>query len=155
LAAVVMSAERVDAVHDAPVWHDRADFVIGAPLLEEGRAEQLWARQVGDQRFEICCIPFFLYDVALGDLVETDAGYDLARVVQPSGRYVFRVWFGNTAHPRQDIADELAERGVLLEWSSANLLAIDAADETHAQEVADYLAEQQRADRLMFETGRS
>jgi Domain of unknown function (DUF4265) len=111
--------------------------------------------QVGDQRFEICCIPFFVYDVALGDVVETDAGYDLERVVQPSGRYVFRVWFGNTAHPRHDIADELAERGALLEWSSANLLVVDAPDERHAQEIADYLIEQQAADRLMFETGRS
>jgi len=150
-----MSSARVDAVHEAPVWRDRADFVIGAPLPEEGRAEQLWARQVGDQRCEICCIPFFLYHVALGDMVETDAGYDLERVVQPSGRYVFRVWFGNTAHPRQDVADELDGRGAFLEWSSANLLAVDAADERHAQEIADYLAEQQGADRLMFETGRS
>lgn len=150
-----MSAKQVDAVHEAPVWRDRADFVIGASLPEEGRAEQIWARQVGDQRFEICCIPFFLYDVALGDVVETNAGYDFERVVQPSGRYVFRVWFGSTAHPRQEIADELAERGALLEWSSANLLAIDAANDAHAQEIANYLAEQQRADRLMFETGRS
>jgi hypothetical protein len=42
----------------------------------------LWARQVGDRRFEICCIPFFLYDVALGDVVETDENYSLVRVVR-------------------------------------------------------------------------
>lgn len=150
-----MKAERVDAVHEAPVWRDRSDFVIGAPLAEEGRAEQLWARQVSDQRFEICCIPFLLYDVALGDVVETDANYDVARVVEPSGRFVFRVWFGEAFHPRQEIADELAELGALLEWCSANLLALDAADEAHAQTVADYLTEQERDGRLMFETGRS
>ena len=150
-----MSAQRVDAVHDAPVWRDRADFVIGAPLPEEERAEQLWARQVGDQRFEICCIPFFLYDVALGDVVETDSNYDLARVVERSGRFVFRVWFGKAFHPRQEVADELTELGALLEWSSANLLAVDAAGEANAQRIADYLAEQEGAGRLMFETGRS
>lgn len=156
-AAVVatMKAERVDAVHDAPAWRDRADFVIGAPLPEEGRAEQLWARQVSDRRFEICCIPFFLYDVALGDVVETDAEYDLAGVVERSGRFVFRVWFGEAFHPRQEVAGELAELGALLEWSSANLLAVDAADEDHAQVIADYLVEQEGASRLMFETGRS
>lgn len=150
-----MSAQHVDAVHDAPVWRDRADFVIGAPLPEEKRAEQLWARQVGDQRFEICCIPFFLYDVALGDVVETDSNYDLARVVERSGRFVFRVWFGEAFHPRQEVADELTELGALLEWSSANLLAVDAADEADGQRIADYLAEQEGAGRLMFETGRS
>src|SRR3954453_9406655 len=76
-----VKAERVDAVHAAPVWRERADFVIGARLPEEGRAEQLWARRIEGRHFEVCCIPFFLYDVALGDVVETDADYDLERVV--------------------------------------------------------------------------
>jgi hypothetical protein len=65
------------------------------------------------------------------------------------------VWFGEAFHPRQEIADELAELGALLEWSSANLLAVDAADEAHAQAIADYLAEQESAGHLMFETGRT
>jgi hypothetical protein len=147
--------KRVDAVHEAPVWRERANFVIGAPLPEEGRAEQLWARQLGDERFEICCIPFFVYDLALGDVVETDANHDIVRVIEPSGRFVFRVWFGEAFHPRQEIADALAELGALLEWSSPNLLGVDAADEAHAQVIADYLAEQHRAGRLMYETGRS
>ena len=76
-------------------------------------------------------------------------------MVERSGRFVFRVWFGEAFHPRQEVADELTERGALLEWSSANLLAVDAADEANAQRIADYLAEQEGAGRLMFETGRS
>jgi hypothetical protein len=36
-----------------------------------------------------------------------------------------------------------------------HLLAVDAADQAHAQVIADYLDEQDRADRLMFDTGRS
>jgi hypothetical protein len=35
-----------------------------------------------------------LCDIALGDLVETDANCELARVVERSGRFVFRVWLG-------------------------------------------------------------
>jgi len=145
----------VDAVHDAPVWGDKADFVIGAPLPEEGRAEQLRARQLSDNRFEVCCIPFFVYDIALGDVVETDADHNVTRVVEPSGRVVFRVWFGESFHPREEVADELVERDALVEWSSTNLLAVDAADEARADAIAAYLAEQERAGRLMFETGRS
>jgi hypothetical protein len=80
---------RKDAVHSDPVWRERADFIIGAPVPEEGRAEQLWARRLGEPLlFEICCIPFFLYDVALGDVIQTDASYELARIVKPSGRFV-------------------------------------------------------------------
>jgi Domain of unknown function (DUF4265) len=75
-------------------------------------------------------------------------------VVEPSGRFVFRVWFGEAFHPRQKVADELTERGAL-EWSSANLLAVDAPNEERAQVIADYLAEQERTGRLTFEAGRS
>jgi hypothetical protein len=103
---------RKDVVHSDPVWRERADFIIGAPLHEEGRAEQLWARRLDEPLlFEICCIPFFLYDVALGDVVQTDASSELARVVEPSGRFVFRAWFGDPFHPRQEIADQLDDIG--------------------------------------------
>ena len=49
----------------------------------------------GDTEFEVCCIPLLLYDISLGDIVATDADYLLDRVVRPSGRYTFRVWFGD------------------------------------------------------------
>ena len=145
----------MDAVHEAPVWRDKADFIIGAPIPDAGRAEQLWARKLGERRFEICCIPFFIKDVALGDVVETNARYDLERVVERSGRYVFRVWFGESFHPRETVADELAQLGALLEWSSTNLLAVDAVDRRHAQTIADHLDEHEHAGRLRFDTGRS
>ena len=47
--------------------------------------EQLWARRVDDEHHEICCIPFFVYDLALGDTVEVDADHLVTRVVEPSG----------------------------------------------------------------------
>lgn len=146
--------------HQRPVWQDRSNFIINGQLPErDGRFEQLWARQLSDDTFEVCCIPFFLSDVALGDVVQTEpAGgrrYVVARVVQASGRYVFRVWFGETAYPRDEIAQKLEALGGLLEWSSVNLLAVDARDEQHAQEIADYLSEAEARGELIYETGRS
>jgi Domain of unknown function (DUF4265) len=145
------------AAHDQPVWRDRANFLIQARIDAEGsprRFEQLWARQMENHRFEICCIPFFLYNVSLGDVVEKDTNTQLVRVVEPSGRFVFRVWFGESFHPRGKVVDELTDLAALSEWYSANLLAVDAADEDAAQLVADYLAEEERAGRLIYETGR-
>jgi hypothetical protein len=150
-----MTSKPIDAVHSEPVWRDRANFIIGASLPEEGRAEQLWARQVCDQRFEICCIPFFLYDIALGDVVETNADNEIVRVVEPSGRYVFRLWFDESFHARKEVAERLSELNALLEWSSMNLLAVDAADAEQAQLVADLLTEEEGAGRLTYDTGRS
>lgn len=160
-AAVVaaMKAQGTFSTHEKPVWRERSDFVINAALPEPDRFEQLWCRQVGDGRFEVCCIPFFLYDVALGDVVRTaPAGgrtYMLAEVLRPSGRFVFRVWFGQSFHPREEIAAALESRGALLEWSSTNLLAVDACDHAHAQKLADFLQEREGLGQLMYETGKS
>jgi hypothetical protein len=145
------------STHSEPVWRERANFIINAELPEPGRLEQLWTRQLSDDTFEVCCIPFFVYDVALGDVVQTSPRggrkYVLSRVVKPSGRYVFRVHF-----KRRDVggtvADELTELGALLEWSSPSLLAVDATDLAHAQAVADYLQRAEDEQRLMYETGK-
>ena len=45
--------------------------------------------------------------------------------------------------------------GSLHEWSSRNLLAVDAADQEHAHLFADFLAEREKAGQLIYETGRS
>jgi hypothetical protein len=49
-------------VHQEPVWRERSNLVISAELPEKDRPrrfEQLFARQLADDRFEVCCIPFF------------------------------------------------------------------------------------------------
>ena len=112
-----------------------------------------------ESHFEVCCIPFFVYNLALGDIVETSpsAGrkYMIRRVVRPSGRYVFRAWFGESSADRHEIAAALESLGALLEWSSRNLLALDARDASHATEIATFLQEHEDAGRLMYETGKT
>jgi hypothetical protein len=148
-------------VHTEPVWRERSNFIINAELPEKDRPhrfEQLFSRQIGDDLFEICCIPFFLYNVALGDVVVTSPidghNHVVKEVVETSGRYVFRVWFGESFQPRDEIAEQLKGLGSQFEWSSRNLLAVDAVDEEHAQLVAEFLAQQQKLGRLLYETGR-
>ncbi len=147
-----------EATHSQPVWRERSNFII-ATSIDSGntdvQTEQLWARKIDERHFELCCIPFFAYDLALGDVVETDDGYMARRVSTPSGRYVFRVWFGESFHPRDEVAAELESLGALVEWSSRNLVAVDARDATHAKELADYLQAQEDAGRLMYETGKT
>jgi hypothetical protein len=149
-------------MHSEPVWREYSNFIINAELGEADlprRFEQLWVRQLGESRFEICCIPFFLFNVALGDVVETVAKggrkYVFERVVEVSGRFVFRAWFGESNHPRDEVAEQLKAMGSLVEWSSKNLLAVDAKDRAHAQEVADFLHERQQDGQLLYETGKS
>lgn len=149
-------------VHPNPVWREKSNFIIDGELREADRPqrfEQLIARQIDGNCFEICCIPFFIYDLALGDIVGTEPKdgrkYVVSRLIKSSGRYVFRVWFGDSFCPPDSVASDLRAMGTLLEWSSRNLLSVDAADKHHAQLVADYLAERERAGQLIYETGRS
>lgn len=148
------------AVHQDPVWRDRANFVIRAKLEEEGRWEQLWARQLSENRFEICCIPFFVYDLALGDEVETEptegAKYVVKQVVKDSGRYTFRVWSGDS-HDRQavdEVVAKAAELGCAVEWHSVHLIAI-SAEPDFAQQLANYLFALESDKRLEYEAGRT
>jgi Domain of unknown function (DUF4265) len=156
-----MSGQR-EVQHLEPVWRDRSNFIIAADISSQGTAaayEQLWVRQLSGNQFELCCIPFFLCDVALGDLVETEVSgprqYVISRVVTPSGRFVFRVWFGESFQPRDEVAIALEDLGALLEWSSPNLLAVDARDAAHGQVIADFLADRESKGQLVYETGKT
>lgn len=148
------------STHAEPVWRDRANFIANARLPEEGRFEQLWCRQVSEDTFEVCCIPFFLYDMALGDIVQTESSgsqrYVVATVQERSGRYVFRVFFERTQYRyRNGIVEELTTAGALHEWSSPSLLAVDARDQEHATVIAALLQERENQGLLLYETGKS
>lgn len=154
-----MSPPELIATHTDPVWRDRADFIINARLPEGGRLEQLWAQKLADDRFVLCCIPFFLYDVALGDVIETESmdewPYLMRRVLAPSGRAVFRAHFARSQLKfRAGVAKSLEELGASLEWSSPGLVAIDI-DGSSSRRVADFLQEREDARWLEYETGRS
>ena len=149
-----------EAMHQNPVWRDKANFIIAVYLGDkEGRGEweQLWALRLDDRRFSLCCIPFFAYDLALGDEVETDENHVVKRVIKPSGQYTFRVWFGNstTTGIKDDVLSQMARVGAEVEWSSENLLAVSAGGADQAQLVADYLHAQQSIGGLTYETGRT
>jgi hypothetical protein len=103
----------------------------------------------------LCCIPFFVQDVALGDEVETDGEFVLLRVVRPSGQVTFRVWFGGQDATRRDgLVREIAAMKPLMEWSSENLLAL-SVPAAEAQQLADYLQLHENEGLLQYETGRS
>lgn len=151
-------------IHQEPALRDLANFIVNARIDAtdfEERWEQLWATQVSTDRFKICCIPFFIYDLALGDVVQTrtegDKHYVVDAVVVPSGHYTFRVWFGTTNDPkgRAEVINEVNRLGCFFEWYSGNLLAIDAANGELAKQVADYLAGLEQSGAAVYETGRS
>ncbi len=150
--------------HPTPVWKDRADFLIVARINQgqpeaEWQWEQLWVRQLSSHLFEICCIPFFLYDVCLGDCVtaefDSEDRYVLDRTARLSGHFSFRVWFTDE-ETRLKFPRELELLGCRTErrWETSNLLAVDADTESLAQRVADLLHTSEQSRVLCYETVR-
>ena len=133
------------ATHEAPVWGQKADFLIRADLAGHGLpgwCEQLWAHQIEDFAFEICCIPFFIYGIALGDVVETKADFTIDRVLEKSGHRTLRIAVAN-----QEEQDELhvvlhdwaASTGLLYEWQAPGYLAVDLPPGTRVDEITPAL----------------
>ena len=132
-ARLAVVADEADiATHAHPVWRERADYILQADLAEHGlpgRYEQLWARRVEADRFELCCLPFFTYGYALGDIVALRAAtgpFDrvLGSVVRPSSRGLLRVAF-LTADGHEDLHASLAASDRPHEWRSGGFVAID------------------------------
>ena len=141
--------------HREPAWRDRSNYTLQAVVPGDVNTfEQLWVRKLDDTDFEVCCIPFFLYDVALGDVVGWNNDERIIRVVDPSGRYVFRVWFGDESDQRE-VVESLEKLGATLERSSTHLLAVDAKDERSAESISGYLLSVQVEGELQYETGRT
>jgi Domain of unknown function (DUF4265) len=131
------------AAHQDPVWRSRADYIFQAYVDgDPDYREQLWGRLVAPGVAEICCIPFLLRDLALGDVVRMDDRSILEGTVERSGRVAFRFWFHEPdAAARDELLARLSALGALTEFSSRRLLAVDAQDRRLAVTVASVLAE--------------
>jgi hypothetical protein len=147
--------------HLNPIMRQKADYILrvnSGDTNNNGQAiwEQLWVKQLQENTYELCCIPFYLYNVSLGDEIEVNEAHIIVHVTKPSGHYTFRVWFGETndLEIREELVKRVADIGGLIEWYSNNLLAVDAPDLATAQIVASYLKEMEDEQRLIFETGR-
>ena len=158
MSKMILHPDDYIAVHRYPVWYDQSNFLIHAYIegdAERNRWEQLWVKQVDDKTFVICCIPFFTYDLALGDLVSTDEDLVIQNTLQASGQFTFRIWFGDAPRPeiKDEVLQELEARNVLFEWSSIDMLAVSGKDFKQADEVANYLHALQVSGELIYENG--
>src|SRR5688500_17358784 len=96
-AIMLNCADDEIAVHLNPVWRDRAAFIIYCDIREKGQRlkwEQLWCRRVKPTIVELCCIPVFARNLALGDHVSIPERphYTLQNVIHRSGHATFRMF---------------------------------------------------------------
>jgi hypothetical protein len=134
-------------VHPAPAWGDRADGMVRGRTGSgwASRDEELPARQVGPASYELCCIPFVVTGLALGDIVEVDPAGFVNQVVEPSGRATFGALLLSGERDASSLDRDLAGSDVLVEWSSSIRLSLSMKSPTGAEALATSL------DRLVAE----
>lgn len=71
-----------------------------------------------------------------------------------SGR-TYRVWFGETFQPSEEVARGLAHFGAPLKWSATNWLPVEVADAALVESIVACLEDRQRQARLLYEDGGS
>jgi hypothetical protein len=137
--------------HPFPVWGHHADGVVYARVNDETYPgyllERIPTRTVSADCYEICAIPVFARNLALGDLVTAspdEAGrLMLIDVKRRSGRFDYRLWFGEIQESdreatRGHVIDKLEEIGCVTEHYSNDLLCVDAPNAEIAQQFVDF-----------------
>jgi hypothetical protein len=135
LVDVYLRGELVSKIarHSNPIERPVPSFMLRAALDDVGGGaenfEQLWTKRVGDDLFELSCIPFFAYELALGDVVRADeaTGYVIQGVVERSGNGVVRVAVPlpedvDAIHRR--LHDLLGRLEYLCEWFAPGYVAV-------------------------------
>lgn len=148
-------------VHNFPIWREKANFILAVALTNpdvpsEWKWEQIWARQIEENIFEICCIPFFAYGLALGDLVDTqtveEKNYVIKSLVKSSTNQTIRVWILDLAN-KDSIVESIIKLGCLVEFRGENskLISIATITNSSAERVRNYLSKMELDGFLNYE----
>ncbi|MGS2590056.1 DUF4265 domain-containing protein [Streptomyces hebeiensis] len=147
-------------VHDNPVHRGKSNYIARVDLTPfglDGEVEQLWLQQLEDGSFEVCCIPFRVYGMSLGDIVSLSPdGVMVARLVRKSGRRALRVLLMPTAdssNVASGIEAEVSRLDLLSEWSGDRHVAIDVPIGSDVATLISLLEREEAESRVFWEWG--
>jgi hypothetical protein len=122
-------------VHDEPAVRPDPAYIAMVDLAPFGfrdQMEQIWLCPLGGGRYEVCCLPFRVYGLAMGDIVSLDAqARNVTEIVQRSGNRLFRIFFPPSIPADRFLAAKervvfvIQEAGLKVEWSGDRHVAIN------------------------------
>ena len=145
---MTVSPDKIMA-HVEPAWRAKANYAAYVQI-NDGNSEyessytheQLALQKLEDGKFIVCCIPFLIYDVNLGDEISLE-GVNIKKLVD-GNHYGFRLYLGDgriDASFLDDVIKSLIESGACVERSvDARLLSVDVDNERSARRLAGTLA---------------
>jgi hypothetical protein len=143
---------------------ERADCTVWLSVADGSGPELGWegmlARRVGTDRARVCAMPFWIYDLNLGDevaLIESaETALVVTAVVRDARNYGFRVIPAEDAkeHWWRELMIELERFECWFDIRTSRFVALSAPPD-HAGSVADLLARHESRGDWQFETSRT
>ncbi|WP_375491426.1 DUF4265 domain-containing protein [uncultured Jatrophihabitans sp.] len=137
-----------------------ADTVVWFALPPDGEQaiwEGLSAQSAGQDQVIVRSVPLFAYGLGYGDRVSVIASAEgplvATAIVERGDHYGFRVWLKNASASLADIVRTYGNMGCFIEGYSNQLVGLSCPS-VLAQQVANALATDERAGRLLYETAR-
>jgi hypothetical protein len=136
--------------HNSPMKRPIPSFMLHAVLDAQAVAdpdlEQLWTKRVGEDQFEISCLPFFVYDLAFGDVVQSsaDKGWQVGEVISRSGHGLIRAAANDPARGdefQQVVHAIVAELAMPHEWYNPRYVAVHVDRERSPDQLLASLAD--------------
>jgi hypothetical protein len=123
------------------IWFKIEKDAEGYPESQDW--EELWATPLEGGRFRLDSTPFFVKDIAAGDVVsavKTEEGfYRFEKIISRSGNSNFRIWLHDAVtHDSMKIVEALRELGCRAEITLERLIAIDVHPDRE-NEIWEYL----------------
>ncbi len=137
--------------HALSPWIEDADNFVLVPV--DGGVETLPARALGDGTFEICCVPFRVYDIDRGDRVAKSEDDHLLALVEKPGDCGFRFKTDRGEDTIDKIVKTIEAYGCTVEFDpSGAVIGVNAPYGTDQELVSGILATFEESEFLVYET---
>jgi hypothetical protein len=141
------------ATHTHPAWIERADYIFRCRIESQNGGdewEQMWGKVIEENTYMVCCIPFFVYGLSLGDIIKLDTNRDF-EIIKKSLNITIRIW---TANLEPLIKSQMISKALNLcdnaEMHSEILHAFSVC-ENRSSALLDFLNQQVKQTEIIYE----
>lgn len=123
------------ATHVHPAWKGKADYIFRCRIESKNDRdewEQMWGKVIVEHTYMVCCIPFFIYGLSLGDVVKVNEDGDF-EILEKSSQNTIRIWIDNAEiATKSDIISKVLNFCDNAEMHSDILFAFSVCNERYA-----------------------
>jgi hypothetical protein len=121
------------------------------------KGESLWAKDLGNDLYEIQNVPFCAYGLNCGDVVRATADArdlkpEVREVVRRSGNQTLRVSFNVRKDQQGAYLEAIETTGAWVERANPTFICINVPPKANYTEVLEYLERQESSGALEYET---